>query len=60
MDDLRTIVPKNVFLLMTWERGKNTEQSGPLVLKWNQLFPVPNHERNKLVLYLLLKIKLYQ
>ena len=55
MDDLRTVVPKNVFLLIAWERVfffffyKNTEQNGPLVLKWNQLFRVPNHERNKLV-----------
>ena len=54
MDDLRTVVPKNVFLLITWERVffffyKNTEQNGPLVLKWNQLFRVPNYERNKLV-----------
>ena len=35
MGDLRTIVPKNVFLLITWERVffyKNTEQNGPLVL----------------------------
>ena len=29
---------------------KNTEQNGPLVLQRNQLFRVPNHERNKLVL----------
>ena len=52
MGDLRTIVPKNVFLLITWERvfflNKNTEQNGPLVLKWNQLFRVPNSERNRL------------
>ena len=52
MGDLRTIVPKIVFLLITWERvfffffNKNTEQNGPLVLKWNQLFRVPNSERN--------------
>ena len=51
MRDLRTIVPKNVFLLITWEsvffkKKKKTEQSGPLVLKWNQLFRVPNSERN--------------
>ena len=26
---------------------KNTEQNGPLVLKWNQLFRVPNSERNR-------------
>ena len=53
MDDSRNIVPKNVFLLITWERFffyKNTEQNGPLVLKWNQSFRVPNYERNKLVL----------
>ena len=32
MCDLGTIVPKNVFLLITWERvfiKKNTEQNGP-------------------------------
>ena len=51
MDDSRTIVPKIVFLLITWERVffyKNTEQNCPFVLKSNQLFLVPNHERNKL------------
>ena len=66
MRDLRTVVPKNVFLLITRERvfykkKKNiTEQNGPLVLKWNQLFRVPIHERNRLVLYVRFKIKLYQ
>ena len=47
---LRTIVAKNVFLLITWEPVfyQNTEQNGPLVLKWNHLFRVPNSERNKL------------
>ena len=50
MYDSKTIVPKNVFLLITWERVfyKDTEQNGPLVLKWNQLFRVPNPERNRL------------
>ena len=54
MCDLGTIVPKNVFLLITRGRvfTKLTEQNGPLVLKWNQLFRVSNHERNKLVPYL--------
>ena len=56
MRDLRTVVPKNVFLLITRElvfyKKKNiTEQNGPLVLKWNQLFRVPNSEPNNLVLY---------
>ena len=63
MCDLGTIVPKNVFLLITRERvfiNKITEQNGPLELKWNQLFRVPIHERNRLVLYLWFKIKLYQ
>ena len=54
MDDSRTVVPKNVFLLITWKRVfffyKNTEQNGPLVIKWNQSFRVSNYERNKLVL----------
>ena len=64
MRDLRTVVPKNVFLLIKRERvfyKKNiTEQNGPSVLKWNQLFRVPIHERNRLVLYVRFKIKLYQ
>ena len=56
MRDLRAVVPKNVFLLITRElvfyKKKNiTEQNGPLVLKWNQLFRVPNSEPNNLVLY---------
>ena len=59
MCDLRTIVPKNVFLLRRKERVFNQkiiiiivmEQTGPLVLKWNHLFRVPNSERNNLVLY---------
>ena len=55
--ELLYFVPKNVFFLITRERvfykkKKNiTEQNGPLVLKWNQLFRVPNSERNNLVLY---------
>ena len=85
MDDMRTIVPKNVFLLITWERvflqksgtkwsfsikvepivpssELRAEQIGPqcmirelLFLKMcsflsngNQLFRVPNSERNRL------------
>ena len=54
MDGLGRTVPKNVFLLITREHvfiKKNKEQHGPLVLKWNQLFRVPNSERNNLVLY---------
>ena len=57
MRDLRTVVPKNVFLLITrglvfYKKKKNiTEQNGPLVLKWNQLFRVPISERYNLVLY---------
>ena len=55
IDGLVTTVPKNVFLLIARERvfikKKNKEQNGPLVLKWNQLFRVPNYERNNLVLY---------
>ena len=47
--NLRGIVAKR----RKWERVfmKHTEQSGPLVLRWNQLFRVPNSERNNLVLY---------
>ena len=54
MDGLGRTVPKNVFLLITREHvfiKKNKEQHGPLVLKWNQLFRVPNSERNNLVHY---------
>ena len=32
-----------------------TEQNGPLVLKWNHLFPVPNSERNNLALFVRFK-----
>ena len=54
---------KNVILLITRESvfiKKITEQNGPSVLKWNQLLRVPIHDRNRLVLYLWFKIKLYQ
>ena len=57
--ELLYFVPKNVFLLITRElvfllkkKTNKTKQNGPLVLKWNQLFRVPIHERNRLVLYL--------
>ena len=53
--ELLCFIPKNVFLLITRKRvfykKKNTDQNGPLVLKWNHLFQVPNSERNNLVLY---------
>ena len=56
MRNLGTIVPKNVFdnkgTCFYKKKKKNTEQNGPLVLKWNQLFRVPIHQRNRLVLYL--------
>ena len=41
MDDMRTIVPKKCVPfdnMGTCFFYKNTEQNGPLVLKWNQLF----------------------
>ena len=51
--DLGSVVAKR----RKWDRVfffliKNTEQNSPLVLKRNQLFRVPNHERSKLALYL--------
>ena len=59
--ELLYFVPKNVFLFITRElvflfkkkkkKKHITEQNGPLVIKWNQLFRVPNSEPNNLVLY---------
>ena len=53
MRDLGSVVAKKKKMGMSFFFFiKNTEQNGPLVLKRNQLFRVPNHERNKLALYL--------
>ena len=41
MDDLGTIVPKNMFLLITWERAfvKIRKKNGPLLLKREPIVP---------------------
>ena len=50
MNSLGTIVPKNVFLLITWEHAfiKIRNKMVLYCYKGNQLFRIPNPERTKL------------